>query len=220
MGIVILFFVMATFWFLYYCSIKLFRHYLFKKEWKGIKLNRLDFFILSIVSIFPKKTIIKRQMGEGIEFPLTNEEIRILLTAIQQKYPLAVIGIEKIYIRKRPDNQRIGVRGSYFPNFHFLSGDIHLYAFPIDNQSNFLHGYTSEDRREAFFIPASKELTKFAAINTFLHEIAHHYWFNKTGELNGEHVEKFCDNYAMKLANELDVSSGIQELDKFIKNNY
>ena len=196
---------------------RLFTSFLFKKEWKGLPFNKRDYFLMSLFSVMPEKTAIIRKMSANSHFPLSDEEIRNVLQKAWEKCPLSTIGIHHIYITDRPIDMRLGVRGSYRPIPGGLSGDIYLYAYPKDEKGRYLHGYTVEGSTSGYYIPVDEQLTKLTNINTLLHEMGHHYFYNKTRMLNGDEAEYFCDQFSTKMAKELHLTPGLKAVEEEIQ---
>lgn len=202
--------------FLYVSFKKQYIRFMLKKEKKGLLINKVNLLLLSILTFPHQKIKIYRSLEEEEEFPITNKEIRELLKIVYQKNPLAVLGVKKIFIRQRNIDERGGIRASYTPK-GFFNGEILLLPFQIDENGHYLHGYTSKKDGEANFLYADKELTRMAIINSFLHELGHHYRYNMTGELIGDHVEEYCDHFSTQLGKELNLSPGVKVEEELVE---
>lgn len=182
--------------------IKLWIRYLVHKETSKRTIHPWELKLLMTLRRGPKRIVLHRRIPSGEDYPLSNEEIREILHKMAEKYPLAVIGVDDIYIRKRHLNLSNGVRGSYSPENPFLQGFIFLYTFPNGEDDMYVHEFSGKGDKKASYLLSNYELTRFSAILTFLHELGHHYYYNTTGILRSEKAEEFCDQFASELANE------------------
>jgi hypothetical protein len=183
----------------------------------GKKLNKIEVFLLSQLCGSPRKMVIRNELKDhsAVRCPLTVQEIRSIVKALYKKCPLTVIGIKSIRIVERPSDLKESVRGIYATNCQVLNGDIYLYPFLYDDGFYYHKIYIKETGDERSY-KADEQLTKYSMINTLLHEIGHHFRFATTGDLHGDEVEEYCDQFSTKWAQQLNLTPGVEQTEKMV----
>lgn len=185
---------------------------------QGKKLSRIDILFLSLLYGSPRKIVISNELKDNsnVHYPLTEQEIRSVINSLYQKCPLAVMGIKSIHIVQRPIDLKKSIVGAYFTNSEVLNGAIHLYPLTyIDGL--YLHNFFNKETGSTSQRKADEQLTKYSLIHTLLHEIGHHFRFAINGDLHGDEVEKYCDQFAAKWTKELNLTPGIEQTRKMIQ---
>ncbi|EIJ81787.1 hypothetical protein PB1_02570 [Bacillus methanolicus PB1] len=176
---------------------------------RGKKIQYLLVFPLSFIFGSHRQIHILKKLPENLDCPISKNEIKFILREVYKKYPLSIIGIERIFIMERPPYLNECVRGSYRPT-GFLKGEICLFGFSYEN-GIYYHGFG-----ESTFW-ADEQITKYAVINTLLHELGHHLRYVTLGDLHGQEVEKYCDDFATALALEFNLTPGILEEERLVE---
>ncbi|MDE3838047.1 hypothetical protein C0966_01430 [Bacillus methanolicus] len=176
---------------------------------RGKKIHFLLVSLLSFIFGSHRSINIIKKLPKNIECPISKDEIEYILREVYKKYPLSIIGIERILIIERPSYLNEGVRGSYRPT-GFLKGEICLFGFSYEN-GIYYHGFGDGT------LQADEQITKYAVINTLLHELGHHLRYVTLGDLHGQEVEKYCDDFAMALALEFNFTPGILEEERLVE---